>query len=70
VQVRAREVIHALQRAGWYVDRQRGHVIMRHPERPGSVSIPIHGGRPLKQGTLLHILRVAGINEEQLRELL
>jgi predicted RNA binding protein YcfA (HicA-like mRNA interferase family) len=70
LQIRARELIRALERLGWYVDRQRRHAVMRHPDRPGSVPIPIHPGRPLKPGTLRQILKMVGIDEEQLNRLL
>ncbi|MCH7744965.1 MAG: type II toxin-antitoxin system HicA family toxin [Chloroflexi bacterium] len=70
MQVRARELIRALERLGWYVDRQKRHVIMRHPDRSGSIPIPMHSGRTLKKGTLHNIIKKAGITEEQLRRLL
>ena len=70
MQVRAEELIRALERLGWYVDRQRRHVVMRHPERSGSIPIPVHRGRMLKEGTLRNILKMVGITEEQLRRLL
>jgi predicted RNA binding protein YcfA (HicA-like mRNA interferase family) len=70
LQVHARELIRALERVGWYVDRQRRHAILRHPDRAGSIPIPMHPGRPLKPGTLRQILKMAGISEEQLRRFL
>lgn len=70
MEVHARELIRALERLGWYVDRQRRHVVMRHPDRPGSIPIPMHPGRPLKPGTLRQILKMARLTEEQLRRLL
>ncbi|MBI4298934.1 MAG: type II toxin-antitoxin system HicA family toxin [Chloroflexi bacterium] len=70
-QVRAREVIRALERAEWYVDRQRGsHVILRRLHGPGQVVVPVHGGRTLRSATLHFILKQANLTEEQLRELL
>ena len=70
MQVRARELIRALEQLGWYVDRQKRHVLMRHPDRPGSVPIPMHSGRTLKKGTLHNIIKKGGITEDQLRRLL
>ncbi len=69
--VSGRELIAALGKRGWYVKRIRGsHHVLRHPDRPDAIPVPVHGNRPLKRGTLANILRTAGIDRTQLRRLL
>ena len=69
--VRPRQLIRALERAGFFVHHIRGsHYYLRHPERPGVlVTVPYHG-RDLKRGTLRAILRQAGLTPDELRDLL
>lgn len=68
--VRGRELLRALERDGWYISRTRGHHVMRHPEHPGSVSVPNHPSELVKPGTLHSILRDTGLTPERLRDLL
>ena len=69
--VRPRQLIRALERAGFFVHHSRGsHRYLRHAEKPGIlVTVPSHN-RDLKRGTLAAILRQAGLSADQLRELL
>lgn len=69
--VRPRQLIHALERAGFFVRRTRGsHYHLRHPEKPGMlVTVPYHN-RDLKRHTLHSILRQAGLTADELRALL
>lgn len=63
------EAVKALQRAGFVVRRQRGsHVVLTSGER--TVSVPVHGGRDLKPGTLRGVIRDAGLTVADLRRLL
>jgi len=63
------EAVKALQRAGFVVRRQRGsHVVLTSGGR--TVSVPVHGGRDLKPGTLRGLLRDAGLTVADLRCLL
>lgn len=69
--ITAAELLRALRRAGWVEDHQTGsHVILRHPERPGRVSVPVHAGRTLRLGTLKNILDQADLTADELRQLL
>ena len=69
--VSGKQLVKVLERRGWYVKRVRGsHHILRHPEIPDAVPIPVHGNRPLKRGTLNNILKTAGLSREELRRLL
>ena len=69
--VRPRQLIRALERAGFFVHHIRGsHHYLRHPDRPGVlITVPYHN-RDLKRGTLRAILRQAGLAPDDLRDLL
>jgi predicted RNA binding protein YcfA (HicA-like mRNA interferase family) len=69
--VRPRQLIRALERAGFFVHHIRGsHHYLRHPDRPGIlITVPVHT-RDLKRGTLRAILRQAGLTPDDLRDLL
>ncbi len=63
------QLIDALEKAGWIVVRQRGsHVRLKHDKRTLALVVPLH--RELKRGTLAGILRDAGIDRDDLRQLL
>ena len=63
------QLIDALGKAGWVAVRQRGsHVRLKHDERTTALVVPLH--RELKRGTLAGILRDAGIDRDDLRQLL
>jgi predicted RNA binding protein YcfA (HicA-like mRNA interferase family) len=69
--VNGREAIRALERAGFAIDRIAStHHIMYHPERDLSVSVPVHGGKGLRPGTLRGIITDAGLSVEEFRKLL
>ena len=59
------QVIHALEKAGFSIVRQRGsHVRMRHTD--GRVlTVPIHQGQDIGRGLLSKILRDAEISREE-----
>ena len=64
-------VIHALQRDGWIVVRQKGSHIRLHKRTPDEVlklTVPAH--RPIKRSTLSHILKQARIDVDAFLELL
>lgn len=64
--VSGRQLIKALERAGWHT--ARSHVRMKHPDRRVPITVPLH--RELKRGTLSGILDDAGLDTDQLRRLL
>jgi predicted RNA binding protein YcfA (HicA-like mRNA interferase family) len=67
--VSGRECVRALERVGFYVDRQRGsHIVMKRDDPPARVVVPDH--RELKRGTLRAIIRQAGLTVEEFVELL
>jgi predicted RNA binding protein YcfA (HicA-like mRNA interferase family) len=68
--VTPRQLIRALERAGFFVHHVRGsHHYLRHPDKQVLISVPYHN-KDLKRGTLGAILRQAGITTEELRKLL
>jgi predicted RNA binding protein YcfA (HicA-like mRNA interferase family) len=69
--VSVRELIRALEEQGFVLSRSKGsHRIYRHPKTAKRVTVPYHGGRTVPPGTLANILREAGIDRDELRELL
>lgn len=65
------EVLRALQRLGWVVVAQHGsHVQIRHPQRGGRVTIPVHAGKVLGPGLTQAILKQAGVEADELRRVL
>lgn len=68
--VKPKQLIRALERAGWELDRVRGsHYVMVHPDEQRAVPVPNHN-RDLKAGTLASILRSTGISRDELKRLL
>ncbi|PWB81136.1 MAG: hypothetical protein C3F08_02685 [Candidatus Methylomirabilota bacterium] len=64
------DVIRILERVGFFLDHSTGsHRFYRHPGRPGIVTVPFHR-RALKRGTLLAILKQAGLTRDQFLEFL
>ena len=69
--VTGRTLVRALGRLGWVPVVQRGsHVQMKHPERAGRVTVPVHSGETIGPGLLGSILAQAGVTVEQLRSAL
>jgi predicted RNA binding protein YcfA (HicA-like mRNA interferase family) len=61
-------VIRLLESRGFVLDRVKGsHHIYFHPETKRRVVIPFHH-KDIPKGTLLEILRQAGISPDTLRE--
>ncbi len=64
------KVITILQKKGFILERTKGsHQIFRNPETKRMVVIPFHK-KDLPKGTLLEILRQAGISKEEIENLL
>ena len=64
------KIIKILEKKGFVLDRIKGgHHIYYHPETKKRLVVPLHK-RDLPRGTLLEILKQAGISKEELRELL
>lgn len=69
--VKPKEVIRALQRAGFFVHHSTGsHHILKHPQKPNfRVTVAMHN-RDLKRHTLASIIREAGYTIEEFIDLL
>lgn len=69
--VEGREVVRALERAGFAVRRQKGsHVHLRRDSDQSRVTVPVHSGKTIPPGTLRGILRDAGVEVDEFRQLL
>jgi predicted RNA binding protein YcfA (HicA-like mRNA interferase family) len=69
--LKPREVLRGLLKAGFYVHETTGsHVQMKHPDRPGRVTIPNHQGFDLPKQIVKSIIRQAGLSNEEFARLL
>ena len=65
-----RKIIRVLERKGFVLDRTKGsHHIYYHPKTKRRVIVPLHK-EDLPKGTLIAILKQAGLTREELQELL
>jgi predicted RNA binding protein YcfA (HicA-like mRNA interferase family) len=62
-----RRVLRALAAAGFTIDRVVGsHHVLVFPGDPArTVTVPVHGGKDLKPGTLRSIIRQAGLTVDE-----
>jgi len=69
--VSGRELVKALERAGFEFLRQRGsHVTMVNRDKGRTAVVPVHSNKDLPKGALAHILRGSGLTSGDLRRLL
>jgi predicted RNA binding protein YcfA (HicA-like mRNA interferase family) len=70
--LRAREVVRALERAGFAVSRISGsHCRLIHTGNSArKVTVPLHGSADIKRGTLRAIIAQAGLTVEEFIALL
>ena len=68
--VSGRDLVQALEKAGYVLDRQKGsHIVLRHTQPPfRRVTVPDH--KEVAKGTLRAILRHAGLTSDELVSLL
>jgi len=63
-------VIKAFERAGWKVRKQTGsHVKLTKEGSSYILSIPVHKGKPIKQGLLRDQIKKAGLTVDEFLEL-
>jgi predicted RNA binding protein YcfA (HicA-like mRNA interferase family) len=68
--LKPKRVVKAFERAGWQVAGQTGsHMILSKGGSPCILSIPVHKGKPVKQGLIRHLIAIAGISVEEFLEL-
>ena len=66
--ITGREVVQVLCRLGWEVVVQKGsHVQLKHPERGGRVTVPVHAGETIGPGLLRSILAQAQLTADEFR---
>lgn len=59
--MKTKELLKLLHEDGWFKKVQKGsHLQLIHSEKPGKVTVPIHGG-DVPPGTLNSILKQAGL---------
>jgi predicted RNA binding protein YcfA (HicA-like mRNA interferase family) len=64
-----RKIIAILEKKGFVLDRIKGsHHVYYHPETKRRVIVPLHK-KDLPKGTLLEILKQAGISKDELSDL-
>ncbi len=64
-------IVRALQRAGFVVVRQRGsHIRLQKHTFEGILKVTVPSHRPVKKGTLSHILKAAGISVDEFNSLI
>ncbi|MDQ4074875.1 MAG: type II toxin-antitoxin system HicA family toxin [Chloroflexota bacterium] len=60
--MKVREVLARLEADGWYLARTRGsHRQLKHPTKPGTVTVAGKASLDLPPGTLNSILKQAGL---------
>ena len=63
--VTGKELARILERHGWELMRVSGsHHIYGKPANVVRLSVPIHGNRALKTGLVKHLLKMAGLAEQ------
>jgi len=68
--VKPKEVLCALQHAGFFVDRQRGsHIALRHEKKAGTVTVSLNR-KDIKRKTLKSIIDQAGLTVDEFVQLL
>jgi predicted RNA binding protein YcfA (HicA-like mRNA interferase family) len=69
--ISGKKVVRALTRLGWTVAVQRGsHIQLKHPDRGGRVTVPVHAGEVIGPGLLRSILNQADTSVEEFRSAL
>ncbi len=64
--ITGKEAIKAFQEAGFAVARIEGsHHIMKKPGHVYHLSVPVHGRKKLKPGTLRSLIKAAGLSVDE-----
>jgi predicted RNA binding protein YcfA (HicA-like mRNA interferase family) len=67
--ISAGECVRALEKVGFYINRQKGsHITLRRDDPPGRVTVPNH--KTMKPGTLHRVLKDAGLTVDEFVDLL
>ncbi len=69
--ISGKDAIAAFEKAGFVLARVRGsHHILKHPDNPNRLSIPVHAGKTVGKGLLKSQIENAGLTVAQFIELL
>jgi predicted RNA binding protein YcfA (HicA-like mRNA interferase family) len=69
--LKPREVVRALEKAGFYIHETSGsHVHLKHPHKRGRVTLPYHERFDLPKHIVKSILRQAGLTNQEFFRLL
>jgi len=69
--ITGRELVRALGKLGWVIVVQKGsHAQLKHPDRKGRVTVPLHAGETIGPGLCRSILSQAGVTADELRRVL
>lgn len=65
--VSGREFAKAVEKHGWVLLRVHGsHHIYGREDSVVRLSVPVHGNEPLKTGLLAHLMKMAGLSDDDL----
>ena len=65
--VSGKHLCSVLEKHGWVLERIHGaHCIYTQPANRAILTVPVHGNRDLKRGTLRRLMKDAGLSEEDL----
>jgi predicted RNA binding protein YcfA (HicA-like mRNA interferase family) len=68
--LKGKEVVRALERAGFTVERRRGsHVFLKNPDGRAT-AVPVHSGETIGPGLMRSILRDAELTVDEFEDLL
>jgi predicted RNA binding protein YcfA (HicA-like mRNA interferase family) len=57
-----KKIVQTLLKDGWLIKDQKGsHVHLVHPKKKGKITVPKHGNKDVKPGTLNAIWKQAGL---------
>jgi predicted RNA binding protein YcfA (HicA-like mRNA interferase family) len=66
-QISGKDLARLVEEHGWQLLRVQGsHHIYGKPGSIVRLSVPVHSNKPLKVGLLKHLLKMAGLTEEDL----
>ena len=69
--LKGKEIIKALKKCGFVERRTTGsHSILKNKTNRRIVTIPVHGAKDIKRGTLFNIIKQAGLKVEEFIDLL
>jgi predicted RNA binding protein YcfA (HicA-like mRNA interferase family) len=64
--IKPNQAIRALERAGWFIHESGGsHVQLKHPKKPGRVTVPCHARFDLPKHILKIIINQAGLTNKE-----